>query len=440
MAEVPLTIDFDEDPHSKIQKEYDAGNFTSAVKTAILFLTECIRDRTDLVLDGDSLVTRALSPNSPLIRLNSLSTQSEIDEQTGHMMILQGVYKSIRNPRNHNLKTDDKFTCDSILTLINFYVKSIKTAKTFFDFDEIVSIIKDRHFDRSKEYADEIAKTIPDNKRFDTLTNLIRIIDNSNFVNIAFLIRSSIELLEKEEREGFHDYCSNLLHKTDNHTTIKALVFALSEVWNELKTAARIRIEGMLIQALKQTMFIETKTMDAFGDYSVELVLKEEGHLAQYLRYVPVPYTKKVSPSQVDDILMEKLTREPLYAEFVFEYFDTFVFGEDGSLNTRYENVVCSQLDAGNQKVYEELTAGTALECVAREVVGNPRATLGEIIKRESGLIPKPLDEAVAKAWGYASEHARHIREGRVPSYEEAELVVGICASVSTYLVRKSKT
>lgn len=80
-----------------------------------------------------------------------------------------------------------------------------------------------------------------------------------------------------------------------------------------------------------------------------------------------------------------------------------------------------------------------ALECVAREVAGNPRATLGEIIKRESILIPKPLDEAVAKAWGYASEHARHIREGRLPSYEDAELVVGICASVCTYLVRKNK-
>jgi len=80
-----------------------------------------------------------------------------------------------------------------------------------------------------------------------------------------------------------------------------------------------------------------------------------------------------------------------------------------------------------------------ALECVAREIAGNPKATLGEIIKRESGLIPKPLDDAVAKAWGYASEHARHIREGRESSYEEAELVVGICASVSAYLVKKNR-
>ena len=78
-----------------------------------------------------------------------------------------------------------------------------------------------------------------------------------------------------------------------------------------------------------------------------------------------------------------------------------------------------------------------ALECVAREVTGNPKATLGEILKRNSMLIPKPLDGAVAKAWGFASEHARHIREGRLPSYEEAELIIGLCASVSTYLLKK---
>ncbi len=80
-----------------------------------------------------------------------------------------------------------------------------------------------------------------------------------------------------------------------------------------------------------------------------------------------------------------------------------------------------------------------SLECVAREVTGNHRATLGEIIKRQTGIIPKPLDGAVSKAWGYASEHARHIREGGASSYEEAELILGICASVSTYLVKKCK-
>ena len=54
MPQITLNINFDEDLHSKFQKEYEAGNFTGAVKTSILFLTECIRERTSLDLDGDS--------------------------------------------------------------------------------------------------------------------------------------------------------------------------------------------------------------------------------------------------------------------------------------------------------------------------------------------------------------------------------------------------
>jgi AbiJ N-terminal domain 4 len=80
--------------------------------------------------------------------------------------------------------------------------------------------------------------------------------------------------------------------------------------------------------------------------------------------------------------------------------------------------------------------AMAALECVARDACGDPKATLGEIIKRYPGVIPKPLDESVAKAWGYASEMARHIREGRRPERPEVELIVGLAATVATYLSR----
>ncbi len=80
-----------------------------------------------------------------------------------------------------------------------------------------------------------------------------------------------------------------------------------------------------------------------------------------------------------------------------------------------------------------------ALECVAREICGNKNATLGDILKKHSGIIPKPLDTAIEKAWGYASDKGRHLREGQTPTFEEAELIVGICASVSTYLLKKGK-
>jgi len=78
-----------------------------------------------------------------------------------------------------------------------------------------------------------------------------------------------------------------------------------------------------------------------------------------------------------------------------------------------------------------------ALECIARTAANDPKATLGEVISRYPDLIPKPLDAAVTKAWGYASERARHTREGNDPTRDEAELIVGIAATVATYLSKK---
>ncbi len=77
------------------------------------------------------------------------------------------------------------------------------------------------------------------------------------------------------------------------------------------------------------------------------------------------------------------------------------------------------------------------LECVARDFTGDSKATLGEVLKRYPGLLPKPLDTALSQIWGYASNEARHVQEGRETSREEAELLVGLAAALSAYLTRK---
>jgi hypothetical protein len=77
------------------------------------------------------------------------------------------------------------------------------------------------------------------------------------------------------------------------------------------------------------------------------------------------------------------------------------------------------------------------LECVVREVAGNNKMTLGELIKKHSSIVPKPLDEAISRIWGYTSEQGRHLREGGEPDYDEAELVVGLSAVISTYLAKR---
>ena len=78
--------------------------------------------------------------------------------------------------------------------------------------------------------------------------------------------------------------------------------------------------------------------------------------------------------------------------------------------------------------------AMAALECVAREVMGEPNKTLGQLASKLG--LPRPMDTALEKLWGFASEQGRHIREGRQPRFEEAELVVTTAAAVSVYLLR----
>lgn len=81
--------------------------------------------------------------------------------------------------------------------------------------------------------------------------------------------------------------------------------------------------------------------------------------------------------------------------------------------------------------------AMAALECVARKLTEQPNATLGKIIADKKHLFPKPLDEVMSRAWGYASEHARHGSEDRCVSRAEAQLLVGLASSVSMYLIQK---
>lgn len=78
-----------------------------------------------------------------------------------------------------------------------------------------------------------------------------------------------------------------------------------------------------------------------------------------------------------------------------------------------------------------------ALECVCRKISGDEKDTLGDVIKKHPELVPSPLNEAISKIWGFSSEQGRHLKEGRYPQIEEAELLVHLSASICIYLSKK---
>lgn len=78
------------------------------------------------------------------------------------------------------------------------------------------------------------------------------------------------------------------------------------------------------------------------------------------------------------------------------------------------------------------------LECLAKDVCGMSSATLGDIAKRSPKYFPPPLGEAISKLYGFASERGRHLKEGGEPDLKQVELVVGIAATLITYLTKCS--
>jgi len=78
--------------------------------------------------------------------------------------------------------------------------------------------------------------------------------------------------------------------------------------------------------------------------------------------------------------------------------------------------------------------AMAALEATAREVTSQPQPTLGKLVPLLG--LPAPLDQAVHKLWGYASDRGRHIREQQVVNHAEAELVVTVAGSLCAFLAQ----
>lgn len=81
------------------------GNYFHAVLEAIKGIAQRIRDMSSLTTDGADLVNTAFSVKNPVLKINCLTTDTEVSEQKGFSNILVGLFGSVRNPVAHAPKT-----------------------------------------------------------------------------------------------------------------------------------------------------------------------------------------------------------------------------------------------------------------------------------------------------------------------------------------------
>lgn len=103
-------------------------NYFHTVFEATKSIADRLRDLTGLNIDGNVLVDTAFSTDNPLLKINSLSNQSDRSEHIGLINMIKGVFGLIRNPTAHAPKI--KFSINEeealdILTTISYIHKRL---------------------------------------------------------------------------------------------------------------------------------------------------------------------------------------------------------------------------------------------------------------------------------------------------------------------------
>lgn len=104
-------------------------HYTRAVEQGFKAVNSLVKHRTGFTDEGRPLMERAFSPNGPKLAVNSLTTRTEKDEQTGTMFLYAGAMAGIRNVRTHDINhIDDASTALELLGFANYLMRIAQTA------------------------------------------------------------------------------------------------------------------------------------------------------------------------------------------------------------------------------------------------------------------------------------------------------------------------
>lgn len=78
-----------------------SGFYAQAVEEAFKYVDNAVKKKCRSASSGVKLMEWALSPNTPILQLNGLVSQSEQDEQAGYHRLFAGSMLGVRNPCAH---------------------------------------------------------------------------------------------------------------------------------------------------------------------------------------------------------------------------------------------------------------------------------------------------------------------------------------------------
>lgn len=330
---------------SAVRKNFEARNFSEAILDGIHYLSNLLREKTGLESDGQSLVGQAFGGNQPLIKVNSLQTDSEINIQKGLEQILRGIYQAIRNPRSHDRLEDTEKEAEAIIIFIDYLCGIIDHSKTNFSEVDFLNRVFDVNFVESDKYAELLLNEIPKRKRLSFAIEVYRKKETGDSSKLSYFIKAIVGEFSEEELNQFYEVVSEeFIIVIDEKTIRYALHIIPIEDWNKIREVARIRIENILMKSIREGRFIKENNKT------------NGGALGTWVGWNKLRHMTFVKDFQ--KILVKKLNSEDdREIDYVFKYFWdelTVILGD--KIEAYFETVVKKKLKSGDKRFYDNVS------------------------------------------------------------------------------------
>lgn len=240
------------DLYRAIQGKYENNLYSDSILDAIKQLTNLIREKSKLDGDGANLIGQAFGGSSPKIKLNTMNTQSEIDEQKGFEQILRGVYIGIRNPRTHEQYNDSPEDTNSIIIFIDYLIKRVQKTISYFKFSEYKKRIFDPLFVERDDYAEMLVKEIPHDEIVSCSISILKERDCGGPEKLEYFFKAIFNIMNITQQESLMRLFSNELKPVHSKVEIVNLIRLFKpEFWPMLDDDVKIRIENSMIESVK---------------------------------------------------------------------------------------------------------------------------------------------------------------------------------------------
>ena len=113
-----------------VAKLFKDGHYANAVEDTCKVLDGLVKLRSGILdQSGTDLMLRVFSPKNPVLRFNSLQTETDRSEQQGMMHLFAGAMLAFRNPRAHQIIQDHPERALEIITFLSLLAKLLDNAE-----------------------------------------------------------------------------------------------------------------------------------------------------------------------------------------------------------------------------------------------------------------------------------------------------------------------